>query len=83
MHKKLPSLTKFQIIPNHIQVISGKWEGIYSWIGINYMLGHFNVSSNQSIVRSAPISNLTKLDSINSAGYFLSVNNRLILSIFF
>lgn len=36
----------FHFTPNNAEVISGKQEGLFQWIAINYVLGRFNHNSN-------------------------------------
>lgn len=44
LRKDIPKNYSFILSANHIQVISGKDEGIYSWIAINYLMGKFDHS---------------------------------------
>lgn len=41
LRENLPKFYNFIILDQHIEIISGKWEGIYSWIAVNYALGKF------------------------------------------
>ncbi|XP_071090176.1 ectonucleoside triphosphate diphosphohydrolase 4-like [Haliotis cracherodii] len=38
----IPKLFDFQVAENHFEVISGKLEGVYAWIAVNYVLDKFS-----------------------------------------
>lgn len=39
----IPNWFNFLFEPTHVEVISGKTEGMYAWISLNYMLGRFSL----------------------------------------
>lgn len=50
LRSDIPKNFSFRLASTNIEVISGKQEGIFQWIAINYVLGRFNHnSSRQSI----------------------------------
>ncbi|CAI2357170.1 unnamed protein product [Caenorhabditis sp. 36 PRJEB53466] len=49
LQSELPKITSMQVLKEHIRIIEGKWEGIYSWIAVNYALGKFNKSAPANI----------------------------------
>lgn len=42
LRKDIPKEYSFLFTPSNVAVISGKEEGIYSWISINYLMGRFD-----------------------------------------
>ncbi|XP_077417544.1 ectonucleoside triphosphate diphosphohydrolase 4 isoform X2 [Vanacampus margaritifer] len=46
----IPVHFNFLFSDSHVEVISGKQEGVYAWIGINFVLGKFNHAHNGDAV---------------------------------
>lgn len=46
LRRRTPRITNFHFADNHVDVISGKEEGMYAWISANYVLGRLKVDSN-------------------------------------
>ncbi|XP_074602960.1 ectonucleoside triphosphate diphosphohydrolase 7-like [Brevipalpus obovatus] len=44
LRENIKSNSSFLFAPSNVQVITGKEEGIYSWISINYLLGRYDHS---------------------------------------
>ncbi|XP_011665022.2 ectonucleoside triphosphate diphosphohydrolase 4 isoform X1 [Strongylocentrotus purpuratus] len=50
LKKDIPLEYGFLFPEKNVEVISGKQEGVYAWIGINYVLGRFDHSNNDEPV---------------------------------
>ena len=48
LRQQLPTMYKFHMVDEHIDVIDGQTEGVYSWIAINYILGRFDHNDQSS-----------------------------------
>ncbi|XP_059910836.1 ectonucleoside triphosphate diphosphohydrolase 4 isoform X3 [Gadus macrocephalus] len=52
----IPVVFNFLFSDSHVEVISGKQEGVYAWIGINFVLGRFNhVHNGKRFSRCLPL----------------------------
>ena len=47
LRMNVPRMTSFYMADSHIEVITGKQEGIYLWIATNYALGRFDHSHDE------------------------------------
>jgi len=45
--RDVPKWYDFEFDESHVSVISGKEEGMYAWISLNYMLGRFSQESHR------------------------------------
>lgn len=45
----LKRITSLRVIDSNIRVIDGAWEGIYSWIAVNYILERFNKGTDHRV----------------------------------
>lgn len=48
LREEIPKRYEFIVMDSHIEIISGKWEGIYSWIAVNYALKRFDSTMSTS-----------------------------------
>ena len=46
IRRRTPLLTNFHFADNHVNVISGKEEGMYAWISANYVLNRLRIGEN-------------------------------------
>ena len=46
IRRRTPLLTNFHFADNHVDVISGKEEGMYAWISANYVLNRLRIGEN-------------------------------------
>ena len=58
----------FYFPDGHLEIISGKQEGIYQWLSINYVLGKFahadHASANEELVAVEPVHSARETDSL-------------------
>ncbi|XP_070541457.1 ectonucleoside triphosphate diphosphohydrolase 4-like isoform X2 [Ptychodera flava] len=57
IRKDVPKDFNFLFSETHAEVISGKEEGVYAWIGINFVLGRFNHADDDDPVVSVDVGN--------------------------
>eukprot|EP00795_Rhopilema_esculentum_P011964 gene11964-2540_t len=61
----IPKRYSFHLSPSQVEVISGKQEGIYLWIAINYILGRFDHSRD---LHSTPASTVAPIHRKRTVG---------------
>ncbi|XP_073239476.1 ectonucleoside triphosphate diphosphohydrolase 4-like isoform X1 [Porites lutea] len=64
----IPLKYNFHFMASHVEVITGKQEGIYSWIGVNFELGRFDHSHDAkgSPVLNSSVSEVSRKSTVGS-----------------
>lgn len=55
LRTEIPKKYNFHLSPSQVEVLSGKQEGIYLWIAINYILGRFDHSHGVSTTQPSVV----------------------------
>eukprot|EP00794_Sanderia_malayensis_P005244 gene5244-5908_t len=66
LRSEIPKRYNFHLSPSQVEVISGKQEGIYLWIAINYILGRFDHSKDVNTTPASTVAPILRKRTVGS-----------------